>query len=241
MSDQERIEQFLTLFKELESEVLKINGDTADEYVNFSRALNNVYHLKKNEILADYENYSFFKTCAEVRNLLSHQNDVCVPTQGLINQLSFLLKEIVSPLSIYEVCTKNVVFTTSEQTVREAMERMEKQGLSHLPILDKDHRVKGVFSRSSIFDYLLKHDSFSLSMKIQELGEVTKLGQHQNEAFLLSSKNAKISTLYTVLSKREKTEKKAVLVLVTEHGRIEEELLGVATISDLLLHYQKIA
>lgn len=78
-------------------------------------------------------------------------------------------------------------------------------------------------------------------MKIQELGEVTKLGQHQNEAFLLSSKNAKISTLYTVLSKREKTEKKAVLVLVTEHGRIEEELLGVATISDLLLHYQKIA
>ena len=53
MSDQERIEQFLTLFKELESEVLKINGDTADEYVNFSRALNNVYHLKKNEILSD--------------------------------------------------------------------------------------------------------------------------------------------------------------------------------------------
>ena len=38
MSDQERIEQFLTLFKELESEVLKINGDCSDDYVNFSRA-----------------------------------------------------------------------------------------------------------------------------------------------------------------------------------------------------------
>lgn len=61
MSDQERIEQFLTLFKELESEVLKINGDCSDDYVNFSRALNNVYHLKKNEILSDYENYSFLK------------------------------------------------------------------------------------------------------------------------------------------------------------------------------------
>ena len=52
MSDQERIEQFLTLFKELESEVLKINGDCSDDYVNFSRALNNVYHFSFSFVLS---------------------------------------------------------------------------------------------------------------------------------------------------------------------------------------------
>lgn len=61
MTEKERIDTFLSSFKELEKTLIILSG-LQDDYVSFSRALNVIYKEKSNPLISKRENYEFLKT-----------------------------------------------------------------------------------------------------------------------------------------------------------------------------------
>ena len=97
MTDKERIDKFLSLFKKLEKELIALSKIRDSEYVSFSRALNKVHYDKLNPIIASQDNYDFLKTCSDVRNLLSHEENTVIPTDSFIQQFMKIIDSIFNP------------------------------------------------------------------------------------------------------------------------------------------------
>ncbi|MFA6624794.1 MAG: CBS domain-containing protein [Bacilli bacterium] len=234
MTESERIAEFLTEFKELEKELVKI-ASIDDEFVSFSRALNQIYYNQLNPVVSSRDNYEFLKTASDLRNILSHENDVCAPTPSFLTRFSNIKKAVISPLTCYELASKSIYIAHLDDLVKTAIKVMEKNRISHLPIVDEKGLVSGVFSRSVFFDYIYLHKDmdFDSSYKISDFSEVTGLDSHLNEAFYFVSRYTDVNKAYSLIRKNKAHDKTVGLLLVTEHGQANEKLLGVITLTDL--------
>ncbi|MCI1735795.1 MAG: CBS domain-containing protein [Bacilli bacterium] len=234
MDDQETIDTFLTAFKQLEKELLS-EAELKDDYVSFSRALNHLYYNRLNPVIANRDNYEFLKTASDVRNLLSHEVTSVVPTQAFLAQFQKIAQAILNPLTCYEVATKTISSCSYGDSLYKVLALMDEKSLSHLPILDSTGQVVGVFSRDVFFDYLLLNKTVTISddLQVSDFREVLPLDSHLNESYLFVSRYTSLHDAYQLMVKKNAHDKTVGLLLVTEHGKKDERLLGVITLTDL--------
>lgn len=235
MTDKERIDKFLSLFKKLEKELIALSKIRDSEHVSFSRALNKVHYDKLNPIIASQDNYDFLRTCSDVRNLLSHEENTVIPTDSFIQQFMKIIDSILNPLSCYDICTKHVYVCNFRQPISQIMSVMDEKKLSHVPIVDSNGIVQGVFSRETFFDIILSNKEITVNdeLTVWDFYKECLFEGHTNEAYLFVSKNYSTKKAFDALVKRSSQKKKPVLLFVTEHGKQEEHLLGVITYLDL--------
>lgn len=235
MTEKERAEVFLSAFKELENEVLSIARIKDEGHVSFSRALNDIYYQRKNPYICDYGNYDFLKTCSDLRNILSHENDVCVPSESFLNRFIILKNKIIHPQTCYGIASKDIVSCTMDDSLFSVLKTMEYKSLSHIPVLDEDGVVQGIFSRTTIFDYVSMNEELEnpSTMKVKDFMEFLPVDSHLGERFLFVSRYDLVDSIYPELFKNKEHDKNLALVLVTQHGRKTEKLLGVVTITDM--------
>lgn len=228
-------EKFLDEFKELEVYIVA-KCNLKDEFISFSRALTNIHNQDLDPVIENDMNYEFLKSANDLRNILSHRNDVCVPTEEFYNKFVKLKKRIISPTSAYDIATKNVLSVNYSTTVKEAIDKMISKSLSHLPILI-DGRVVGVFSRSTLFDVYARRGNLKLdhTYTIADFKEFCEIQNHNNESFLFVSRDSTVFELFKKIKKKTKHEKKIVMMFVTENGDIKEKLLGIITDTDLII------
>ncbi len=234
MRAEERIDSFLSEFKELEKELVHISR-LKDDYVSFSRALNQIYYNRLHPIIAQRDNYDLLKTASDLRNILSHENDICAPTEVFLRKFRCLCQAISSPLSCYDVCTRDVDVGHERTRIFEALRLMQEKGITHLPILDATGIVVGVFSRSTLSDCLLfgQKTSFEETDSMVDIRDEIGLSCHSNECFFFVSRRMNVLTAFQLILKKKAHEKAVGLLLVTENGKPDERLLGVITMTDL--------
>lgn len=234
MNEEERIDAYLTLFKELEKELVRISK-LKDDYVSFSRALNHIYYNRLNPVIAVRDNYDFLKTASDLRNILSHENDVCSPTEDFLNEFRTISKAILSPFSCFDVCTKNVDCGYLSMPIEKAAKEMDEKAITHLPIVDEGGKVVGVFSRSTLFDAFRRTKTLSLdsSYTLKDIREDILLQGHSNEDFFFVPKRMNVLTAFKMILKKKAHDKTVGLLFVTENGKQSEKLLGVISAMDL--------
>lgn len=235
MNEKERIDSFLSLFRELENELLSLAKIKDDGFVSFSRALNDVYYGRKNPTVCIYDNYDFLKSAADLRNILSHENDVCAPTEAFLERFSSLANSIIHPYSCFSIASKTVYACKDDDSLSQVMDLMREKSLSHIPVTDNKSKVKGVFSRSTLFDYVNQVGSLpdTRLMKIKDFSSLYSLKDHSNEYFVFVSRNEKVDEVFPLLFKNKEHAKNLALIFVTEHGKEDEKLLGIITLSDM--------
>ncbi|MDY3907568.1 MAG: CBS domain-containing protein [Candidatus Enterosoma sp.] len=235
VEDKEKIDLFLSLFRDLENKLVSIANLDYEDYVSYSRALNHIHSLELDPIIAVDENYSFLKKAGDLRNILSHNNDVCIPADNFLSRFKKIVSLVTKKTDAYTICNKKIIYTKRDMSVVTTMKMMESQSLSHLPILDDQYTVKGVFSRSTIFDYLSINNRIAIdikNMQIKDFYPVIKIDGHLNESFIFVKKSDDISSLYQMMKKKEKHGKNISLLFVTEHGNENEKLEGIISLAD---------
>lgn len=237
MNNEDRAEEFLTLFRELEQELCSISR-LKDSYVSFSRALNEVHYNKLNPVVASSDVYDLLKTASDLRNLLSHRNDIAEPTEEFLNRFRVVVKNVVYPTSCLDAATKGdkIVKASPQDNLLELMKIMELRGLSHIPVYAKNKEFLGVFSRTSFFEQLSRFKNLSIDKmtKVGDLADVIDINKHKTERYLFVSKNAHIIDVYQYLVRKKNAERRVSCIFITKNGKPNEPLLGVVTEVDLL-------
>ena len=169
-------------------------ADRADEFLNAYReleeALNNKYGTDEKKFgspivrfISEKESKPFRENldiCREIRNFLSHHSEVggeriIQPSEYMIRFLGEVTDFINQPPLALEFATlfADILKTTLSQKVQTVMKKMERQGFSHVPVIDGGECV-GVFSVSTIFTYSLTYGLTSLrdDMIISDFGEM---------------------------------------------------------------------
>lgn len=229
-------EEFLDAFKELEAYVVSISK-LNDDYVSFSRALNKVHFDNLNPVIADNNTFDFLKTASDLRNLLSHRNDVCMPTDDFLNKFIKISNLIIHPYNCYDLSTKDIISINYGTPISEVCRLMVKYSLSHLPIL-VNGVVKGVFSRTTFFEAYSKVGSLTLdddTYTVADFKTYCDLHSHSSEFYLFVDKEASMYDAITKMKKKNKHEKRVCAIFITDDGSINGKLVGLITESDLIL------
>lgn len=152
--------KFIALCKELEAAVKARYGSTShgeSAYVFLSRRAEFKPYAKELDLIR------------EVRNLIQHK-DVEVKGKEAIyvdEVLMDALREIISlvqhPETVGDVCTREIVTATLTTPVREVVAQMLELSFSHIPVLDEQGKLLGVFSENTIFTRVAKEGMSALT------------------------------------------------------------------------------
>ena len=156
--------------------------DRADEFLNAYRELEETLNAKYNvdekkfgspivRFMSEKESKPYRENldiCREIRNFLSHHSEVngeriIQPSQAMISFLGEVTDFIKQPPLAIEVSTlfADILKTTLSQKAQTVMKKMERQGFSHVPVIDGGECI-GVFSVSTVFTYSLENGMTSL-------------------------------------------------------------------------------
>ena len=173
-----RIDGFLDLYKQLEDAL-------EDKYRNARRHYPSVVY----EFEKDYESAPVrdkLEVCREIRNLLTHTANldgepVVEPSQPVVDALQEVLDFVKQPPLALEFATKGdqVMKAHMHQKVLRLMEVMDKNGYSHIPVLENGEFC-GVFSVGCVFQYLLRSGGKGIKpdTTVAELGKYIALPAH---------------------------------------------------------------
>ena len=98
--------------------------------------------------------------CREIRNLLTHNaalngEPVVTPARATLDMLDDLIAYVRRPplAANWAVSAERMMTTNMRAPALRIMRAMESKGFSHVPVIENEKRMMGVFSQSTVFSY----------------------------------------------------------------------------------------
>lgn len=236
---QDNNQEFLNLYSELENHLKNFYN----MYSSKSIIVYHIDHLKKSYLAFDKNRANIIDKIRTLRNFLIHEADIIGGDSFTINQelIDFLKKEIVrieNPRVAYDVCTKKreMVYAEISDSLKSIVNLMIQNGYSHIPVLDKMGVLIGVFSSNVLLSYVYSNNNVILDDKatIADFLNYLNISSHFTECYQFVKKNTRFEKLVEIFNQRKINNKRLVMLLVTNNGYEDEEILGIITLYDVI-------
>lgn len=142
-----------------------------------------------------------------------------------IRQLA-TIENILIPRDVVSTCTL-------ESTVSSVVEKMVKNCYSHVPVIDMDGKIIGVFSESTMLEMNKAGIRSGESAVMRDVAEFLPLAKHTADVFKFVPKNDAVLHLRRLCDEAIKKRERIGMFFVTENGRDDESLLGILTVWDI--------
>ena len=226
---------FLDLFKKLEQLVKDKYGGNGKRYespiISFSKS------REGREFKEDLD------TIREIRNLLVHlpmtdgQYPI-EPSEEIVKRLMEIIEKIEHPLEAMDFAIKieNIKKAKISDSAFSVMKRMEDNGYTHVPIVDQGKLI-GVFSKSTIFSYMITHNckGIHMDMKIGDFIDILPVEKHRSEYYEFVPKDALYIEVRDLFEKTyQRKNRRLAVVFLTTDGKPSGWLQGMITPWDVL-------
>ncbi len=229
-------EKFLDFFKKLEK-FLRIEYNRGN--YSYSGFMSTIYKIKKsnqNPLIANKLNFDILHQASQIRNIISHNNDVVIPSEKFLADFEKVVDKICEPLKVENIMIKfsNLKTAGLNTNVGEVINMLKEHGFNTIPIIDHDE-LMGVFTEKSVYDYLSmnQHKSLTKDMKIRDILESIDLNSDPRKYFDFIGRDASINEAYDFFTNDLKSRRELLLLLVTEQGKREQKLLGIVALRDI--------
>ena len=208
------------------------------------------YKVKDEEgafyILSNQKEYKKFEKdinlIRKIRNLLSHgeckiEGKVAIEiNENIIEKLKEIISLLENPPLVTSRYISEIFVVDLEEKLEKLIKTMNEKKISHVPVLDKDKKLVGVFSENTIFSKLSEDEIIEIGKeyKVKDYEKYIKLENHSSEYFDFIKRNEELTSAQNLFNKSIKKDKKLVMLFVTENGKKTEKILGILTPWDLL-------
>ena len=226
-------DEYIQKFKELESVVKETFGlNDWDSVTNFL-SKRDEYRPFREEI----------KYCQEVRNLLQHKQKIGgeYPVEPTREMISFLERTIAS-LKNRKKCGQIMVpldrlfYKKSSDSVKGTLSKMKEISTGHVPVLDENGKVCGVFTAFSLLHMIAdkKGEPLGSDYSFSEAKNYVSLEHHNSEVYRFVEKNLYVDELKDIFERTYSGGKRLAMVFVTTNGKPDGKLLGTISPWDVL-------
>ena len=178
----------------------------------------------------------------KIRNLLSHgeckiEGKVAIEiNENIIEKLKEIISLLENPPPVTSRYISEMFVVDLEEKLEKLIKTMNEKKISHVPVLDKDKKLVGVFSENTIFSKLSDDEIIEIGKEYQvkDYVKYIKLENHSSEYFDFIKRNEELTSAQNLFNKSIKKDKKLVMLFVTENGKKTEKILGILTPWDLL-------
>ncbi len=208
------------------------------------------YKVKDEEgafyILSNQKEYKKFEKdinlIRKIRNLLSHGEckvggKVAIEiNENIIEKLKEIISLLENPPLVTSRYITEIFVVDLEEKLENLIKTMNEKKISHVPVLDKDKKLVGVFSENTIFSKLSEDEIIEIGKeyKVKDYEKYIKLENHSSEYFDFIKRNEELASAQNLFNKSIKKDKKLVMLFVTENGKKTEKILGILTPWDLI-------
>lgn len=177
-----------------------------------------------------------------IRNLISHVEckidgkAVIEINENIIEKFKEIINFLENPPLVTSRYITKMFVVDLEEKLEILIKVMNEKKISHVPVLDEDKKLIGVFSENTIFSKLSDDEIIEIGKeyKVKDYEKYIKIENHSSEYFDFIKRNEELSAAQTLFNKSIKKDKKLVMLFITENGKKNEKILGILTPWDLL-------
>lgn len=177
----------------------------------------------------------------KIRNLMVHESGIIDELFNVSSDVISFLDELIdylrNPVRAKDVMTplSKLIYGTTEDTLYYLIEKIVKDGISNIPILNEAKEVIGVFNSDVLLSLSLDNIKVNKDTKIKDVMDFVKLNNQLNLRFIFVTSDYEIDVLndYFAFSK-EQYKKRLPIIFVSINGKESSQLLGIVSPIDLI-------
>ena len=230
-------DEFIRKYNELDCLIgEKFNRESDDSSIYF---LINKYRRSRIEKERVYS--TKLDSIRKIRNLMVHESGIIdelfTVSNDVINFLDELIDYLRNPVRAKDVMTplSKLIYGKKEDFLYYLIEKIVKDGISNIPILDEKKKVIGVFNSDVLLNLSLDKVKVNNETKILDIMNYVKLNNQLNLRFIFVTGEYEIDVLndYFAFSK-EQYKKRLPIIFVSVSGKETSQLLGIVSPIDLI-------
>ena len=230
-------DEFIRKYNELDCLIgEKFNRESDDSSIYF---LINKYRRSRIEKERVYS--TKLDSIRKIRNLMVHESGIIdelfTVSDDVINFLDELIDYLRNPVRAKNVMTplSKLIYGKKEDYLYYLIEKIVKDGISNIPILDEEKKVIGVFNSDVLLNLSLDKVKVNNETKILDIMSYVKLNNQLNLRFIFVTGEYEIDVLndYFAFSK-EQYKKRLPIIFVSVSGKETSQLLGIVSPIDLI-------
>ena len=230
-------DEFIRKYNELDCLIgEKFNRESDDSSIYF---LINKYRRSRIEKERVYS--TKLDSIRKIRNLMVHESGIIdelfTVYDDVINFLDELIDYLRNPVRAKDVMTplSKLIYGKKEDYLYYLIEKIVKDGISNIPILDEEKKVIGVFNSDVLLSLSLDKVKVNNETKILDIMSYVKLNNQLNLRFIFVTGEYEIDVLndYFAFSK-EQYKKRLPIIFVSVSGKETSQLLGIVSPIDLI-------
>ena len=230
-------DEFIRKYNELDCLIgEKFNRESDDSSIYF---LINKYRRSRIEKERVYS--TKLDSIRKIRNLMVHESGIIdelfTVSDDVINFLDELIDYLRNPVRAKDVMTplSKLIYGKKEDYLYYLIEKIVKDGISNIPILDEEKKVIGVFNSDVLLNLSLDKVKVNNETKILDIMNYVKLSNQLNLRFIFVTGEYEIDVLndYFAFSK-EQYKKRLPIIFVSVSGKETSQLLGIVSPIDLI-------
>jgi len=137
------------------------------------------------------------------------------------------------PVLNFCISRDNMVTCSLSDTISSVIDKMVVKRISHVPVLAEEGKVIGVFSESTMMEAWKARLNCAETATISALASLLPTDKHKVDVFEFVSQKASAAALWKSHKESLENDKRIGLFLVTENGKPDEPLFGIATAWDV--------
>ena len=230
-------DEFIRKYNELDCLIgEKFNRESDDSSIYF---LINKYRRSRIEKERVYS--TKLDSIRKIRNLMVHESGIIdelfTVSDDVLNFLDELIDYLRNPVRAKDVMTplSKLIYGKKEDYLYYLIEKIVKDGISNIPILDVEKKVIGVFNSDVLLNLSLDKVKVNNETKILDIMSYVKLNNQLNLRFIFVTGEYEIDVLndYFAFSK-EQYKKRLPIIFVSVSGKETSQLLGIVSPIDLI-------
>ncbi|NCB48326.1 MAG: hypothetical protein EOM55_01665 [Clostridia bacterium] len=224
-------ERFITAYNQIDHSLRSIYG--------FKRSISYADLIRKavpmNSVVRKYEDELI--DYGRLRNSIVHKTNpnyvIAEPHEEVVEDFEQISRLIATPpTALSRVCKHEVLVSDAGVIIEDILKLMAETGFKNVPVY-KDKTMIGVAVGSEILESLGKciKDNIDIDDYIKKtpIGNVI-LRPDESEIYKVTDKNLTIERALNLFYLNRRLQ----LIIITEHGRLNENPLGVVTVADIL-------
>lgn len=228
-------EKFIRLFEQLVAEVNQRAGLPTSRSFEIAEAARRDGAIRKQQNLLKY--------MRDMRNALQHpqhmsQGHAFVISESFLKETEAVLNHLRNPVKSGNLGVAREEIRTAHLSDRlgELAGDMKANGFSHVPILDDNDVVIGVFNEAAVFDFLWSEDATIIerTMSVKEILPHCRFEADHTETFRFVGPRVLIEDLVDLFRAIQSPTTRVGAVFVTASGKGTEKLQRLITPWDVL-------
>lgn len=231
-------ERFLSAFSSIESDMNK--RIKSDRYISYSELVRRMSTMDRS-----YHKFQrYLEEFGDLRNAIVHERIdgevIAEPHLKIVEEIEQIAAVLTQPERVKDVFLKKVDVVFEDTPLNVAVSLLENSKYSKIPVYDKANHFKGLLTTDAITHYLIKNISEANcafpKVAVKEILAIDN--KDRNVAFI--SQNTTLVSVVAEFEHHLAMGKRLQEIIITQDGALNQKPLGIITVADLALIYEKI-